>query len=620
MSDRRPLEAALGRLFEKRGHDAASWFALTGGERLFAAGEPADTLYLLRSGRLGVFRQNGDEAPNLLGVIRPGEPVGEMALLTGEPHSSTVIALRDSEVVALPGSAFFDLVRHEPDLLVELSRLIVRRARSPSLGGAEPTVFGFVGLRDRPIRPMVDRLAAAVMAMGFTVRVIGSSALASAAEWFSHVEDDHDFVLYCAEKVETSWASLCARQVDRLFLVGDTLTAPPATLPFSVGLAGDVRRPLTDLILVRPPSQSRPANGRVWLDAIDPWRWFHVTEGSAGDAARMARVITGTAVALVLSGGGARAYAHLGAMDVLREAGAHFDFLGGASMGAVIAAGEALGWSVEEQYDHIRRGFVESNPLDDIAFPIVAMTRAAKVERLVEEAYGDTDMADLCLPFYCVSSNLTRGAVKVHRRGLLRKAIRATISLPGVMPPVVDRGEVLVDGAVLDNFPTRTMRTLTRGPIIGVDLSEARGVDAATLEHPPSWARWLFGGEWKKGTPIVAVLMRAATITTDAELEVARRETDLLIQPKPDGVDIRDWKGGFEPALAAGRIAAEAALANLDVPVGELGLERRLLNVAGRRGTAEETEATSDHPPTADKSAKAARPGRKGKPPATPDR
>jgi NTE family protein len=564
MAPTRPdtLEAALAKVFEDR-NTRASWFALTGGELLFQAGEEADSLYLVRSGRLGVFREDDGMAPQFLGVIKPGEPVGEMALIAGTPHSASVVALRDSEILALPREDFFEAVRTRPEVMIELSRLMLQRARERAPGVTEPTVFGFISVRARPIRAFVERVAAEIEALGFTCEVIDHSALSSASDWFSRMEDTHDFVLYVAELDEPAWANLCARQVDRLFVVGDALTAPPKSIPARTahGL-----QQFTDLILLRDPRMRRPANTRVWLDAVEPGRWFHAAEGDAGDAARIARIVTGTAVGLVLSGGGARAYAHIGAIKAMHEAGVCFDFLGGASMGAVIAAGPALGWTDEELDTRIRRAFVKSDPLSDLAFPMVAMTRARKVAGLLEEAYGDVDIADMPLPFFAVSSNLTTGRVEVHRRGLLRRAMRASISIPGVMPPVVMDGQVLVDGAVIKNFPTDVMRQLNAGPIIGVDMSQARGVDPHALENPPSWWRWIASGAWKKGPPIVSILMRSATITTDAEMDETRAEADLLILPMPEGSDIRDWKI-YDPVVDAGRQAAVVALEAMETPL-----------------------------------------------------
>ncbi len=559
------LEAALARVFDDQ-NTRASWFALTGGELLFSAGDEPDSLYLVRSGRLGVFRQDEDQPPQFLGVIKPGEPVGEMALIAGTPHSASVVALRDSEILALPREVFFDAVRTQPDVMIELSRLMLHRARERSPGVTEPSVFGFISVRGRPIRAFVERVAAAVEAQGKTCQVIDHSALSSVSEWFSRMEDTHDFVLYVAELDEPSWANLCARQVDRLFLVGDALTAPPSNIP--IRTAHGLQQ-FTDLILLRDPRMRRPANTSVWLDIVNPGRWFHAIEGDAADAARIARIVTGTAIGLVLSGGGARAYAHIGAVRALHEAGVRFDFLGGSSMGAVIAAGPALGWTDEELDARIRTAFVRSDPLSDLAFPIIAMTRAGKVAGLLQDAYGEIDIADMPLPFFAVSSNLTSGRIEVHRRGLLRRAMRASISIPGVMPPVVIDGQVLVDGAVLKNFPTDVMRQMNSGPIVGVDMSQTRGVDPGTLANPPSWWRWVLSGAWKKGPPIVSVLMRSATITTDADMEASRAEADLLILPEPEGSDIRDWKV-YEPVIEAGHAAAVAALSELDGPIETL--------------------------------------------------
>jgi len=565
------LAAALTRAFEGAQDSRASWFALTRGERLFSAGDRADTLYLLRAGRLGVFRRDDGRVPQMIAVIKPGEPVGELAMLAGTSHMSDVVALRDSDVLALPREAFFDAARTDPLLMSELGQIMLTRARERG-GGTEPNVFGFVSARDKPIRAFVERVARAVEAQGATCHVIDSSALSSAAEWFSRVEDAHDYVLYVAEANEPNWAALCARQVDRLFLVGAADRPPPPAPP--VADEWDDAGQRTDLILLRDPRMPRPSNTRAWLDVLKPGRWFHAVEGLFDDTARIARLITGSSVGVVLSGGGARAYAHIGALKALRESGTPIDFIGGASMGAVIGAGPALGWSDEELEHHIRQAFVLSDPLADIAPPIIAMTHARKVKALMKEAFGDVQMEDMLLPFFAVSTNLTAGKLEVHREGTLRHALRASISIPGVMPPVVMNGQVLVDGAVLRNFPSDVMRRLNSGPLVGVDVSQSRGVDARALENPPSWWRWILSGAWKHGPPIVSILMRAATLSSEAERIQARAETDLLILPPSDGVDIRDWKA-YEPGVAAGYEAARAALDSLNGPVETLHRRRR---------------------------------------------
>lgn len=565
------LAVALSRAFADASDNRASWFALTRGERLFAAGDPADTLYLLRAGRLGVFRRDDTRAQHMTAVVKPGEPVGELAMLAGTSHMSDVIALRDSDVLALPREAFFDAARNDPVLMTELGQIMLKRARERG-GGTEPNVFGFVSARAQTIRGFVERVARAIESSGASCHVIDSASITSAAEWFSRVEDAHDYVLYVAEANEPNWAALCARQVDRLFLVGAADAPPPPAPPVADDWDDAGQR--TDLILLRDPAMPRPRNTRAWLDALKPGRWFHAVEGLYADTERIARLITGSAVGVVLSGGGARAYAHIGALKALREAGTPIDFIGGASMGAVIGAGPALGWSDDELELHIRKAFVLSDPLADIAPPIIAMTHARKVKTLMKEAFGDVQMEDMLLPFFAVSTNLTSGKLEVHREGMLRHALRASISIPGVMPPVVMNGQVLVDGAVLRNFPSDVMRRLNSGPVVGVDVSMTRGVDPETLENPPSWWRWILSGAWKHGPPIVSILMRSATLSSEAERMQARAETDLLILPTPDGIDIRNWKA-YEPGVAAGYEAARAALDSLNGPVESLHRRRR---------------------------------------------
>jgi NTE family protein len=533
-----------------------------------------------------------------------------MAMLAGTQHTADVVALRDCEVLALPRDAFFEAARTEPDLMVELSRLMIQRARERRSGAGEPSVFGFLSARPRPIRAFVERVAAAIEADGFTCQVIDNSALSSAADWFSRVEDAHDFVLYVAELEEAPWAALCARQVDRLFIVGAGLLAPPNRPMPHAGVLDARRR--TDLILLRDPRMARPANTAVWLDAIQPGRWFQAVEGDQADAARIARVVTGSAVGVVMSGGGARAYSHIGVLRALREAKVPIDFVGGSSMGAIIAAGPAMGWSQEELEARIHKAFVESDPLSDITFPMLAMTRAKKVDCLLEEAYGEVDLADLVRPFFAVSTNLTSGKIEVHRRGLMRRAMRASIAIPGILPPIVIDGQVLVDGAVLKNLPTEVMRQMNAGPVIGVDMSEARGVDPDLIENPPSIWSLIVTGAWRRGPPIVSILMRSATLTTDADIESSRAASDVLIQPTPDGLDIRDWKG-FDAGVAAGYLAAAETLAKLDGPVTGLRRRRAISDVAPPE-TAVGRSAGSRRPDVEDNLRQAVRRARKETP------
>lgn len=567
-----PTDSALARLFEdERAQGEAVWFSLPGGATLYTAGEPSNQLYFLRAGRLGAFRGEEGQELQFLGVIRPGEPAGEMALIAGAPHSGHVVALRDSEIFALPRDIFFEAAEDDPAVMTELARLMILRSRQAATKASvgEPSVYGFIGVGETvPIRPLVDRIAREVGRLGYMVTVIGAEAQHAPTEWFSDVEREYDFVLYAAETTDLGWRQVVSRQVDRLFRVGRGDLAPP-----TAGVLTD-RDPLqaqnlADLILVQKRDCVRPSGSEAWMDAAQPARLFHVRRDNVEDLKRIARILTGQAVGLVLSGGGARAYAHIGAIRALREAGVPIDFVGGVSMGAIIAAGLAMGWDGPEMDHRIQDAFVNTSPLDDIAFPLLAMTLGNKVRERLATHFGETQIADLWLPFFCVSSNLTKGAYQVHRRGLLRDALRATISLPGVLPPATDHNDVLVDGAVLKNFPADVMRVFQPGPIVGIDVTRGRSITADDVARPRSVWRWILSGQWRKGPPIVSLLMRAATVSSWRDHVAAREATDVLVAPEVAGVEIRDWDA-YAPAVADGYQAMKDALEKLKRPVTEL--------------------------------------------------
>jgi NTE family protein len=562
-----PDESALARLFQQeRVQEEAVWFSLPGGQTLFSAGDRSDQLFFVRAGRLGAFRREQGQEAQFLGVIRPGEPAGEMSLIAEAPHSADVVALRDSEIIAVPRDVFFEACESDTTVMIELAKLMMLRSRQAVTRGGmgEPSVFGFVSLgQTTALRPLMERLAREIGRLGYHVTTIGAEAQSAPTEWFSDVERTHDFVLYVAEVADGGWRQVVARQVDRLFRVGRGDRNPP-----KAEAVVDVPSPLqaqqlVDLILLHPPDTTRPHGSEAWLDVAKPARLFHLRRDHDGDIQRIARILTGQSVGLVLSGGGARAYAHVGAVRALRERGVPIDFVGGVSMGAVIAAGVAMGWDDEEMERRIKEAFVDTSPLSDIALPLLAMTHGLKVNERLAHHFGDTHIADLWLPFFCLSSNLTTGAYQMHRRGLLRRALRASISLPGILPPATDHQNVLVDGAVMKNFPADVMRASQLGPIVGVDVTTGRSITADDVARPVSIWRWIWSGDWKRGPPIVSLLMRAATVSTSRDLKAAREATDVLVLPDTSKVEIRDFSA-YQPAVAEGYRATIEALDKLD--------------------------------------------------------
>lgn len=554
----------------------ARWFSLPAGQPLFLAGEPADSIFFVMSGTLGAFNASSE----FVGHIRPGEPVGEMALFLGgvdtngdgavenAPHTGSVYALRDSEVIGLSRAGWGKLVRSEPELLEGMIRIILTRLGRTGQRNAASVPKVYTLLATSPtidLRLRARTLREALLKFGQKVAIVDEvQGDDRPAAFFDELEQNHDTVILIAPIGDTSWFRLATRQADRIWVLarGDARPSVPL-MPEETSPAQQLK--LVDVVLIHPGTERRAARPDEWKAAAGANRLFHWFGESSDDAMRLARTMAGRSVGLVLSGGGARAYSHIGVIRAIRERGVPLDFVGGASMGAVIAACVAMGWDDDEIERRIRKAFVESNPLGDYTLPVVGMVKGRRVNARLEEHFGDVDIGDLKLPFYALSTNLTTGRTHIHRSGQLRSALRATISLPGILPPVVDGDDILVDGAVLNNFPVEIMRELHQGFIIGSDVSgQPEGLNREEFARPLNFWQWVARHGFSSPPPIAGLLMRSATIRNDPTS--GRNLADMMVLPDLPGIELRDWTA-YDAAVEAGYVAAKAALETSDIPV-----------------------------------------------------
>ena len=548
------MNPALSRAFD-RTDIGLSRFIVPAGAALLEPGDRADRLFIVREGLLGVLAPDATP-PRPIGFVRRGETVGEMALLAGTPRTRRVVAMRDSVVEAMSADRLLACAADDPALMIELAQLVARRAGDQDTAPALPRAILIVGL-DRRVDPrgLAEALAASSRALGFTAAVLDCRSVDAEPRALGRAEDDHDLIFVSAQADEDDWATACRRHVDRVLLLGHADRPPPVdcALCSSEPLQANG---LVELALEHSAAAHQPTS--AWMHATSTTRVHHLGLGPEGTA-RLARSLTGTGIGLALSGGGARAFAHVGAVRALHEAGVAIDAVAGTSMGAIVAAGVASGWDDHELDERMRDAFVTSNPLDDIALPIVAMTRGRKVEARLRRHFGDRRIEDLGIPFLCGSTNLTTGRYDRHEQGEIVDALRASISLPGILPPVVRDGCVLVDGGLLRNLPSEALREGHMGTVIGCDVSRAIGLAPREVMAPSSWIGWFASGAWRRGPPLVSILMRSATISSRVEIANARKACDLYVMPELDMIEIRDWKA-YPRAVEAGYRAMACAL------------------------------------------------------------
>ena len=526
---------------------------------LFRTGEPADTLFIVVSGRMRAVLEDGAIA----GDIGRGEPIGEIGLLAGEARSATVYAVRDTQLLRIRREDLTQLMQQFPQALLEVTRVIIKRLRQNqrlrALESARSSrVFAVV-----PATPDIDALAIAQMlqtqlAAGGGCVLLDEAAVNAAAgagiaqtrfedtvanerllEFLHKQEAQHEYLVYCAGRGFDPWMRRCMRQVDRILVLARS-DAPALASPLLEELKKSGTRAPVELLLLRPEGAA-PGDVMGWRNACNARAHYFLRPENAHDSASLVRQLTGRGIGLVLGGGGARGFAHLGLVRALHELNIPVDIVGGTSMGAFFGGLIACGYSFHEMTHIARETFVRNNYLNDYLFPTVSLIRGRKIVRRLREIFQDRQIEQLRTPFFCVSTNLTRGAPVVHDRGPLYMWLATSMAVPGWAPPVAYQGDLLVDGAVVNSLPTDVMQNLERGPIIASDVSTEGDVSAPGIEGPDP--EGLF--KWRSSTKrpgLLSIIFRTATLTSESGVAARAARATLYIRMPVTGIALFDWK------------------------------------------------------------------------------
>ena len=545
---------------------AAVHFSLPAGQLLFDAGTSADGLYIVAGGRLGVQNPGGGA---WLAHIGRGDVIGESGWLLAETRSARIVALRDSELLWIAGALLDRIAAQSSSFALAIARLCamrLRREHRHERPKIHASIFTIVpNSLDVDVAELATTLTRELARFGRAELVWDVRANAQPTEWFNAIEEANDFVVYVAHARPSAWTRQCCRQADTLLLTA-CAGAPPRPWPHleaDMPARGTVRSEL--VLLHAEPFRS---------GALAPWltspgasvgiaQHHHVA--GAADIGRLARLVSHRGVGLVLSGGGARGFAHLGVIRALREAHIPLDYIGGVSIGAIIAAGVGMGWPDEEMRERYRRSFVATNPVNDYTFPFVALARGHKVTRLLQREFGQICIEDLRVPFFCISANLSTGRATEHLTGPVWQALRASVAIPGVLPPVFRGEEVLVDGAAINNLPVDVMQQHQPGFVIGVDVGADRSftAEAAQGEGPPLWRFFSRRNNGRRRINIFQVLARAGMINSATTAKQQRELADLLLKPTLTNIDLLNWQA-FDRAIDLGYDYARDALVQAD--------------------------------------------------------
>jgi NTE family protein len=454
--------------------------SLLRGEVLVRQNTPSESVYLVVSGRFDVCVEGQKEAINEVGV---GEPIGEIGFFSGEPRTATIVAARDSIVLELDRPSFDSVARRVPAIYQSLLRAVARRlaerssrAVSEERVAAARTVAVIAGGSEPIPRTFFERLDS-VVGRGGKGLLLTHDYLKSlfpgrgledpnVSSYLNTIEHEYELIAYLADDTLTDWTRKAIRQADQILIV--VTGTPPERLNAVESFAFETHPPARRRLVRLHARRVGAVEGTAaWLRDRDVVMHHHVALEDELDFKSLHRFLTGRAVGYVAAGGGGFGPSHIGIYKAFAERGVTFDILGGTSVGAAVLGGFAALMTPEEVDLGTHNVFVQSRAFKRFTFPRYALLDHIDFDAALRRQYKGISIEDAWRPFFAVATILDGSGQGPYliRRGPLWKAVRASGSLPAVLPPVfTDDGHMLVDGGVVDNIPLRPMKSLKAGP------------------------------------------------------------------------------------------------------------------------------------------------------------
>uniref|UniRef100_A0A0A9XBN8 Neuropathy target esterase sws n=1 Tax=Lygus hesperus TaxID=30085 RepID=A0A0A9XBN8_LYGHE len=535
---------------------ALDWVFLESGRAVYRQGDDSDCTYIVLSGRLRSVITHSSGKKELVGEYGKGDLVGIVEMVTQTPRSTTVIAVRDSELAKLPEGLFNAIKMRFPVVVTRLINLLGHRIigswQNPSVGRVDnrPTHNNFTTVailpvsEDVPLTAFTYELYHCLCAIGPTLRLtsevvkktLGVSIMDPSQEyrltsWLAQQEDQHNISLYQCDHSFTAWTQRCLRQADCVLIVGLGYKEP------SIGkIEQEIERlgirTQKELVLLHKEGCEQPSNTLEWLN-MRQWITCHhhllcnprmfsrrslfrlnelyakvlTTEPSIhSDFSRLARWLTGMSIGLVLGGGGAKGASHVGMIKAIEEAGIPIDMVGGVSIGAFIGGLWCKHRDITIVTQKAREWVKKINQwwslIFDLTYPVTSMFTGRAFNSTLQSAFGDVRIEDLWVPYFTLSTDISASAMRIHRHGVMWRYIRASMSLSGYLPPVCDPvdGHLLLDGGYVNNLPADIMRNLGARHVLAIDVGSTDDVDLTNYGDSLSgW--WVL---WKRFNPFAA--------------------------------------------------------------------------------------------------------------------
>lgn len=574
---------------------ALDWMAVEAGRAVYRQGDKSDSTFIVLSGRLRSVIAKDDGKKELAGEYGRGDLIGVVEALTHMNRATTVHAVRDSELAKLPEGALNSIKRRYPQVVTRLIHLLgqkilgnMQQVTGPlaarSLGLHTPTSKWDAGnpvsnlstvailpvSEEVPLTAFTLELQHALCGIGPTLLLtsdnikqrLGSAALDSVHEyrlssWLGQQEDIHRIVLYQSDPSLTPWTQRCIRQADCIIIVG-LGEQEPTVGELERMLESSAVRAQKQLVLLHREDGPPPRGTAEWLN-MRSWisrhhhlccprrvfsrrslpklrelyqRVFEKCPDRHSDFSRLARILTGNSIALVLGGGGARGCSQVGILRALNEAGIPVDMVGGTSIGSFMGALYAEEKSISRMRVRAHEWAMGMTSyfkkILDLTYPVTSMFSGASFNSSISSVFKNKQIEDLWLPYFNITTDITASAMRVHTDGSLWRYVRASMSLSGYLPPLCDPkdGHLLMDGGYINNLPADVARSMGAKVVLAIDVGSRDETNLTNYgDYLNGW--WLL---WKRFNPLAekVKVLNMAEIQTRLAYVCCVRQLELV--------------------------------------------------------------------------------------------
>lgn len=544
-------ENSINHIFEE-GHKTN----LEAGEYLFRQGDSKNDLYVVLSGRLRAINESKNGI-TILGDIAEGEPVGELALFTDEPRMAAVLAIRKSVVLKISKSEYHALVAKNPHFASALTKFVIKRMRRNVLEQkveAAPKNIVFVQLQeDYELDPWINEIKNNLEALSMQPRVLNSATKENdgSTPVLGILESNKGVNLLVCSGKDPEWTKQCLLYADLIILASDFYASETLyDIEKNHKLyENNILNRKKYLLLLHPEDSSVPKDTARWFKNRNIHLHIHARKNNLKDLKRLCRIITNQAVGLVLGGSGAKGYAHTGAVNALLNAGVEIDFVGGSSAGAFYGIGMTYS---DFDFGKINQICEESTSeelgINDFFLTFLSKNSGQKIGDFSRKIFRDTNLEDLWITSYCVSTDRSTRETKIHNTGLVWQQIQESFSSPGIFPPVVVEDQLFVDGGLSENIPIDPMYRYPIKHIIAVSLkgSEPEKIDLNNI--PSVWDQ--IKGKFVKKSPdynpvATTVMVNSMTLNSKQREEINKSKVSLYFEINLRAVSLlndSNWK------------------------------------------------------------------------------